>query len=204
MCLIAAVILAASVPAAAQTIIPIRTTTLAVKDSVSGDAHKRYFKTRGGTQPSLIEPGDGRIALPAAGGPGDPTIHGASMIVYNSNGRSLSFTTPLPASGWDVIGTAANLKGYQYHDPSPSDGPVGRIFVKKDKLFVIGGKDEFGYALDDTPQGRMAVRFTMGTEVTWCLEAPAKTVNGTTTLNDSRTRFVAPKTPAADACPPLP
>jgi hypothetical protein len=126
------------------------------------------------------------------------------MTVYNSNGRPLQFTVPLPASGWDVIGTAANLKGYQYHDPSPADGPVGRIYVKKDKLFVMGGKDEFGYGLDDTQQGRMAVRFTMGSEVTWCLDAPAKTVNGTTTLNDSRTRFVAAKTPAADVCPPLP
>jgi hypothetical protein len=202
--LIVPLLLVTVAPATAQVEVPVRTTTLSVKDSATGDAHKRYFKTRAGTQPSLIEPGDGRIVLPAAGGAGDPTIHGATLIVYNSNGRPLQFTIPLPASGWDVIGTAANLKGYQYHDASPSDGPVGRIFVKKDKLFVMGGKDEFGYALDDTQQGRMAVRFTMGTEVTWCLDAPAKTVGGTTTLNDSRTRFIAPKTAAADVCPPLP
>jgi hypothetical protein len=50
----------------------------------------------------------------------------------------------------------------------------------------------------------MAVRFTMGTEVTWCLDAPAKTAGGSTAKYDNRTHFVAPKTPASSVCPPLP
>src|SRR4030095_6479138 len=98
-----------------------------------------------------------------------------------------SVTHVLAAARWSLIGTAATFKGYQFHDDTPADGPVVRVFVKPDKIFIAGGKTGWGYLLGGAPQGSVAVRLAIGTDEGWCVEAPAK---APASVYDTPARFV--------------
>lgn len=189
-------------PAVAETLLPLPTTLLVLKDGA--DAKARFFKVRSSTKVSQIPPDGNRIAPPLPGGPGDPTLHGATLTVVNAAGRSLVWSTPLPAARWSIIGSPTNFKGWFFKDDTPADGPVFRIYVKHDKLFVMGGRANWGYLLDALPQERVAARLTMGTELSWCVEGPAKSSGGSTAAYDNPTKFFTPRTPAMPDCAPLP
>ena len=147
----------------AQPILNMPSTVIVVKDSilVPPNVKKRKFKWRTSTKPFQIPAGAPRIVPPAPGGPGDPTIHGATLIVYNAAGRPLSSTFALPAENWVINGSVENFKGYRFKDDTVIDGPVLRIYVKFDKLFVFGGRDNWTYLLDGQQQVRMAGRLIM-------------------------------------------
>src|SRR5262249_9227192 len=158
---------------------------------------KRFFKLRSGTKLAT----SGRIVPPSPGGAGDPTLGGATITVFATGGPSPIVPYALPASHWSLIGTTINFKGYQFPDKTPADGPIVLLFVKPDKIFVAGGKANWGYLLDGGPQGSVAARLTLGSDDGWCVEAPAKTP---ISINDTPARFVGAKGALPASCAPVP
>jgi hypothetical protein len=152
--------------------LPIPTVHFVVRDDDVEpiEPKKRKFKLRSGTrQHPLVH-----IVPPVVGGPGDPTLHGATLTIHNVGGPAQSATYELPAARWRIIGTPENFKGWHFHDDTPADGPVVRVFVKPDKLYVSGGKSNWTFLLGAVPQGALAVRVALGGDDGWCVETPAK------------------------------
>jgi hypothetical protein len=147
-----------------------------------------------------------RIVPPDRDSGGDPTIHGAVLTVYNAAGLTLdAVTVPLPATGptagegWARLGPSSAPAGYGYRNRSPN-GPISRILVKRDRIIVRGGKDGWGYSLDEAAQGSIAVRLQVGDAPPWCAVIPASA-----SRVDRVDLFVGQRdAPAPAACPPLP
>jgi hypothetical protein len=118
--------------------LPIPTVSLLLKDDPVPplEPRKRFFKLRSGTR---LEPVV-HIVPPPVGSAGDPTQAGATLTVYNGAGSGQVATVTLPAARWSLIGSSENFKGYRFHDDTPIDGPIVRVFVKPDKIFVAGGR----------------------------------------------------------------
>jgi DNA-binding beta-propeller fold protein YncE len=185
-----------SVPGVAPAVL-VQATKLTMKDDnappVSLARRKITF-----TASTKNDPPANRVVVPALGGAGDPTVHGATLRVYNSNGTGEQTTVELDASDWLPLGN-----GYVYRGPD-SEGPVKSVKLTADKLSVKGGKSLWSYTLDEPAQGRITVRLTIGTGADWCAESPAKT-KGTppsSGKNDLPDKFVgASKAPAPVGCP---
>jgi DNA-binding beta-propeller fold protein YncE len=143
-----------------------------------------------------------RIVPPAFGAPGDPTVAGATLRVYNANGSGEQVTLSLPAAGWTTSGT----DGYRFSDGSPG-AIIRAVRVKPDRITITGGKANWTYTLNEPSQGRVAVWLGLGQSLAWCAEAPAR-ASGTppsSARNDTQDRFTAEKhAPAPAVCPPPP
>lgn len=157
---------------------------------------------------TTLEPFQQRVIPPAPGGPNDPRVAGATLVVYNANGPASphdAVSVFLDAAKWTAIG-GSSISGYKYTGTDPS-GPVAKVVLKNDTLQVRGGKANWPYTLDEPAQGRVAVRLLLSDGTGWCAEAPAK-VSGnppSTANNDHQDKFVGqPKSAAPAACPALP
>jgi len=142
------------------------------------------------------------VKAPAPGGATDPTLHGASLVVYDSAGSGER--TPvmvLPVAGWRRQGTTARPT-YRFRSTDPAIGIV-RATLKSGKLAIRGGGAAFAYTLDEASQGSIALRFTLGDgALTYCAEGGRSPFPPRI---DQRDRFSAqPKTPAPSSCPPVP
>ena len=179
--------------------LPIPAVNLSVRDDAVApiEPKKRGFKMRSGTQQDPFV----HIVPPLVGSAGDPTLHGAVLTIYNVGGPPQSATYALPAAGWRLIGTPQSFKGYQFHEESPIEGPIVRVFVKPEKIFVSGGKVNWTYLLGPVPQGAIGVRFTLGSDEGWCVEAPAKPPFD---RFDTPARFAGLKGAIPASCTPLP
>jgi len=113
-----------------------------------------------------------RIVPPLPGSLGDPTAGGATLIVYNSAGLSTDVVTVnLPAAGWIGLGSQ-NPKGWRFR--GASGDPITSVVVKSDRIVLRGGKSTWGYSLDESAQGRIAVQLRLGTDPGWCAEVTPK------------------------------
>jgi hypothetical protein len=176
-------------------VIRIRTATLGIRDDVTNpiNPNGRRVSFRTSTK---REPAGNTVALPARGTPGDPTLNGAQIMIYNSSGAAIdSFATTLAAAGWTVIGSGTTPKGYRFS--SLSNG-ILRVTVKNHRIAIRGGKAAFGYTLDEASQGSVAMRLQLGTGDIWCAEAgrppsPPKV--------DRPGKFQAKAAPPPAACP---
>jgi YVTN family beta-propeller protein len=182
----------------------IQTTSLTLKDDSTPPANpaKRKVSFKSTTK---LDPMANRITPPAPGSAADPTLHGATVVVYNGTGLTDdAATVTLPASGWTLLGTPTNPKGYRFKQ---SGGTISTVVLKADSLTVKGGKAGFDYSLDEMQQGRVAVRLNLANLTGWCADAPAKATGNpsSTASNDRIDKFVAQKkTPAPGACPAAP
>ena len=176
--------------------VDIRCTALTLRDDPANPARRRVsFKSS--TTSDLPA---NRIVVPAPGSPGDPTLGGATLTVYNAAGSGEKTIVPLPASsplaGWSPLGT----NGFRFRSKDPAV-PISAVVVRRDRLALKGGKAAFGYPLGPSSQGRIALRLGLGTNRPWCAEAPAKAGAS----NDSSARFVAqPNSPPPAPCPAVP
>jgi hypothetical protein len=170
----------------------VRTTKLGLRDDPARPERRRVaFKSS--TRRDAL---GNRVALPAAGGPGDPTLGGATLVVYDSAGTGEAATVALPSDGWSMLGTPPAIKGYRFRSDDPLQ-PIASLVVRQDRIGLKGGKASWPYTLDEPAQGRIAVRLTLGSDRPWCAEAPARL--------DVPGRFVAvPATPPPVICPALP
>jgi len=106
------------------------------------------------------------IVPPAAGSAGDPTLHGATLRLYNASGSGEALTVALPAAAWTRSGT-----GYKH---CPKGASVLCVTVRPRTFSVKAKGTAFGYTLDERRQGSLAVRLTLGSGVQWCAETGAK------------------------------
>jgi hypothetical protein len=157
------------------------------------------------TSKTASDPVGQRIVPPSPGSASDPTIHGATLVVYDSAGSGETVTIALAPDGWTLGGSPAR-PSYRYRNAS-GDAPITRISLRADRLAVSGGGPGFGYTLDEPRQGRVAVRLALGTAAVLCADAPPRTRGRppTSANYDAVDRFrAAAKTPAPAACPQLP
>jgi hypothetical protein len=113
----------------------------------------------------------------------------------------------MPASNWKRLGTAANPKGFKYSDPNRQLGPISSASITADKLMISGGGPAWPYSLSDPPQGRIALRFELGSMLAWCASVPAKASgNPPLTLNHDKLDLFtgAANTAPPGNCPPIP
>ena len=59
-----------------------------------------------------------RIVPPSPNGSGDPTLFGAELRVYNATGATTDDVSVALPSGWFVVGSPVNFKGYRYTNPA--------------------------------------------------------------------------------------
>jgi DNA-binding beta-propeller fold protein YncE len=185
----------ASLPPGLATV-PIQTTKLLLKDRTGPPPNPAFrkitFKSR-----TRIDPPANRIVPPAIGSAGDPTLTGATLLVYNAAGSGRAVVLPLAPAGWTPLGSADNHKGWRFRADT-TDAPIASVRVGRDRLVISGGRSRWRYTLDASSQGAVAVRLRLGTGVEWCASAPGRLGR------DEVDRFVAvPKTPAPAECPPL-
>src|SRR5262249_22746682 len=92
------------------------TKSIELKDGAAVSQRKVSFKssTKGASDTERIVP-------PPAGGVGDPTIRGATLIVYNSAGLTTDVDMVDLASGWSRLGGGAMLKGWKFKSKT---GPI--------------------------------------------------------------------------------
>src|SRR4029079_17419070 len=86
-------------------------------------------------------------------------------------------------------------RGYRFTSLS---GGILRVTVKSHRIVVRGGKATFGYTLDESAQGSVALRLQLGSGDVWCAEAgrPPNTARV-----DRPGKFQAKAAPAPSACP---
>ncbi|HEY8515061.1 MAG TPA: hypothetical protein VIS07_06085 [Candidatus Binatia bacterium] len=180
----------------------IRTAALTLTDDPVPpfDARKRKIRFR--SAPKGQTPSG--VVLPGAGSIGDPTLHGAKLILYRADGTGDVITVNLPAARWRAIGK--NATRYVYRDPKGVDGPIRSVNLNA-KTLALNGQGEQLLSLANAPQNEVAVRFQLGELVQLCASAPAKATGNppSTAKFDTTSKFVgAPQTPAPQTCPPLP
>jgi hypothetical protein len=190
----------ATLPASADPVlVTVGTHGMVMKDSTEYPGSRKFsFNVR-----SVDAPVEHQIAVPAPDGVGDPTLFGGVLVVYNGSGSGESFTIDLPATSWRLDGDEFN--GWRYVFAAGS--PVWKVYVKGAKVSVRGGKDAWGYTLDEASQGTIAVRLTLGSEVTWCSVALPRTAGSppSSANYDRVNKFQALRLQAAPVeCPPLP
>jgi hypothetical protein len=140
-------------------------------DAVYPGARKFSFNVR-----SADAPIENQVQAPAPGSEGDPTAGGPTgggglLVVYNSAESGESFTVPLAKEQWRLEGDPNGEFRYVFS----STPPVWKVYVKRHKISIRGGKGLWGYTLDEPSQGSIAVQLTLGTGVVWCSDAQPRT-----------------------------
>ena len=187
----------------------VQSTSLTLKDRTTPpDPNRRRISFKSVT---TSDPAPNQIAMPSRATAGDPTQGGstgggATLQVYNSNGSGELVTVTLPATGWAAMDDAPTPRGYKYKSALPTDA-ITRVTLRPNSIRIRGGKGSWAYTLNETSQGRVAVRFTMGSAFRWCADSPAKSSGNppSTASNDKVDKFVgARRTPPPASCPALP
>jgi hypothetical protein len=188
----------------ADSLVTVRNRHVILKDDtvVPIDLELRYFKLRIGTRGEHPEH---QVMPPASGSDADPTAAGASgggatLTVYNASGSGEQFTVVLPAERW-FRSPIDPLRPVKYYVYSGGATTVRRIYVRQDKLFIRARGSGWGYTLDEQLQGRVAVRLTLGTGLTYCAEAIARVP---ASIYDYPGYFVGFMDTAPAVCPSLP
>jgi hypothetical protein len=176
-------------------IVGIRATAFALRDDVTAPirAGARRIAFRSDTR---RDPAANDIVAPLRGSPGDPTLGGATLALYNSAGLAADIVqVTMPAAGWAAIGSGATFKGYRYTSGS---GVIRHATVKHHRIVIRGGRRSFTYTLDEPAQESIVLRLTLGSGTTWCAEGGRVPL----ARRDRPGRFeAAADTPAPPACP---
>jgi DNA-binding beta-propeller fold protein YncE len=169
----------------AQTFIPIPTKKLTLKDRSTPPANPKQRKVSFSSD--TRDAPFNHIVPPLQGSAGDPTVNGALVAVYNSAAFGGELVpVALPASGWRAVGS----NSYKYKGASTA--PITKALLRPDRISFKGGKEQWGYTLNEPQQGSVAVAFIVGNTL-YCSNATGKV--------DVVDRFVAvPKSPAPPFC----
>lgn len=190
-------VLGAGVAQAQPALVTVGTRGLTMRDGVPTSQRAFSWAVR-----SKLDDPAHQTSTPVPGSASDPTTAGATgggavLTVYNPAGTGESFTVTLPADRWRLQGNPSNGLRFVYAN-DPALEPVWKVWLKGAKLTVRGGKQHWGYTLDEPTQGRIAIRLTLGTGVTYCTDVPAGSYDA-----PNRFRGLA-FAPAPSSCPPTP
>ena len=122
------------------------------------------------------------------------------MEQRSGRGSGEQIEVDLPASGWLPLSSGWRFAG-------DSSDPVQSVVVKDGSITLRGGGSTWTYTLDEPAQGRLALRLTLGSGVTWCIDSPAK-LSGrppSSARNDTVDKFLgASRQQAPQVCPVAP
>jgi outer membrane protein assembly factor BamB len=156
------------------------------------DPNRRKIVLRS-TSPDLLVPG--------AGGLGDPTLGGASLMVSNP-GTLETFTTALPAANWTAKPTSDGVAVYRYRDSSFAAGPCRAVTLRTGRKLVakcIGA--QIGFTLDEPSQSVLDARLVLGTNgFPFCFTFGPGAASDTSTAGGSTGLFRVKAAPPAAIC----
>jgi polyvinyl alcohol dehydrogenase (cytochrome) len=138
---------------------------------------------------------DPAVVLDPGGGPGDPTLVGATLQILNpvsGEGQEIR----LPAARW----SPAN-GGYRYRDRDRESGPCTTVVLRPNAIRVRCKGDGLTMTLDEPQQGALAAALHVGTDVTYCARFGGTVKRDAGSGAGSPGRFTATAAPAPVACP---
>ena len=165
-----------------------RFTVVKFSDTIAGSqAQLSAGSTQSGRRLSAASK-DRNIHLPVRGSQGDPTLHGARLIVTHSGG--VADTYELPAGNW-----TRGRGRYSYKDATGA-GPCGAIILKTSRLLKVrcrGGS----LNIPGTAMNEVGIRVELGPEkaTRYCMR-----FGGAAVLRDEPGEFVARLAPPPTAC----
>jgi hypothetical protein len=178
----------------------VRTTMLFLKDDpfppVDASQRRIRFKSR-----TRDDASPNRIVPPARGGEADPTLHGALLVVHGVGRTNQRVQEELPSTGWHVLGTAQNPRGYAYR--AAKRDPITRVVIAPDRLVVRGGGAGWRYQLRAPAQGRVSVQLLLGATQRLCAAAPPRLTGRppSTAASDRAGRYDGAPTAPPSVCP---
>lgn len=163
---------------------------------------RRLALTDTGTQRRLaLRSEDAAIAPPAAGGTGDPTLHGATLVVRNPASGAM-VRVALPASGWRTVQRAGEppaARGFRYRDRAHALGACSAVDLLPGRLTAAcSGSD--GFALGAGTQGSVVAALESGTEHVLCTRFGGAVAEDRGLASGRRGRFRAASAPAPGWC----
>jgi len=148
-------------------VVPVAASKLQMKDgSARAKPSRRRLQLGVSTRGA---PAGQRVVQPVVGGDGDPTLHGATLHVFNAAAGGEVAAFALPAAGWRRRGSTSKPRGFRYR----GDGAIRKVMVENDRITVSGGKADFCFSLDESRQGRIGARLELGSAIAWCVDVPA-------------------------------
>jgi hypothetical protein len=132
------------------------------------------------------------LGAPSPGSAGDPTVHGATVRIYNAAGSGEQQTFILSPAGW-----RPSRSGYAFRARATG---ITAVRVTPGRLKIRGAGTALRYALDEPAQRRMVVRVTLGTGIDWCGEAAPLTARDRDVVGRFEVRAAPP--PAECQAPP--
>jgi hypothetical protein len=137
------------IPTAAGADKPIEGGKLFLMDSASPSLRRLQFATS-----------DPSISFGSNADSDTPTVHGASLLVFNPTTSEYQCII-LPPENWE-LGTPSGLR-YKYRDRTLASGPVQVALFKAGKVKVIAKGTALSFTLDEMNQGPMSAHYTSGT-----------------------------------------
>jgi hypothetical protein len=126
--------------------------------------------------------------------PSDPVLNGGSIRIFSTTGDVFDHTYPLPVSlQWRYYGLVGQNRGYDYIDSTKTNGPIGIVRVRNNKMTrVIGTGLDFSLHANPDP---VTVVLTLG-DRSYCM-----TFGGVVSKFIPDTKFTSLRAPAPASCP---
>jgi polyvinyl alcohol dehydrogenase (cytochrome) len=165
-------------------------------------AGRRLYVADSGSRRRIdLRAADDAIAPPATGSQGDPTRHGATLVVRNP-ATAEEVRVALPAAGWRTAqhaGEPPAARGFRYRDRTRASGPCFAADLSAGQLRVAcGGAD--GFALVAPSQGALVVALELGRERVLCTRFGGRVDEDRGRARGGRGRFRAAGAPAPEWC----
>lgn len=151
--------------------IPLSARRMELRDDVTEPINARKRKLRFKATTRGLDTAS-RVAVPAPGTRGDPSVEGGLLTVRNTAGSGEALRVELPASGWSALGNPAAPRGWRWR--APADAAVSSIVVKPDNLSIKAGREEFAFTLDEATQGSVGIRLDLGDGWAFCADTAAR------------------------------
>jgi hypothetical protein len=142
------------------------------------------------------------VIAPSVGGGADPTLVGASLVLFNPS-TAESETYALPAGNWSISGDPARLRGYKYRDSDFAAGPCKSVkLTVTGKLAAKCKGPLIGFTLDEATQDNLGMSLRFDTLQT-CTVFGGVVKRDTSSAGGNLGRFVATNAaePAVCAAP---
>jgi hypothetical protein len=100
---------------------------------------------------------DKSFVFGSAGGPGDPVLHGATLVLKNPTTLETQ-TISLPAANW----VSAGAQGFTYADKALAAGPCAAVAVKLGSWSAKCKGAQIAFTLDEPAQGSLGATLNLG------------------------------------------